>query len=138
MLNTKKRKLDQTTEEDCEDAFPYDFNICYSTDFLNRKAVELVKIRKEIVTKYYRTLDEGNQVLTIDVSNYNVKTKQLIIEEICARFPKIVYTINNCKYSISGSSSFMDIEHCINAVEFQIPLTSIADIKDDKMDSYIS
>ena len=141
---TKKRKFDQTTDDEYEDGFPDDFNIEYSSGILARdQSIELRCIRKNIMTSFYKALNDGQPCITIDMYNYGIYVRKQIIGEILARFPKINYILNSSgtrnRYTITNNSNPTDLNSCANASEFIIPLSIETDLMDiDKIASYIS
>jgi hypothetical protein len=138
----KKRKFDQTIDDEYEDGFPDDFNIEYSSNILNRdQSLELGQARKAIMTSFYKALDNGQPFLTIDLYKYSFVLRKQIINEILIRFPRINYILNvfgnKISYAITNNSNQMTLNECAKATEFIIPL-SIETDNIDKIASYIS
>jgi hypothetical protein len=140
----KKRKFDQIIEDECENGFPDDFNIEYSSSIIARdQSIALGCIRKNIMTDFYKALDDGQPCITIDMHNYGISVRKQIIGEVLARFPKINYILNSSgarnRHTITNNFNPMDLNSCAIASEFIIPLSNETDEMDiDKIASYIS
>lgn len=144
LSKSKKRKFDQTTEDEYEDGFPDDFCIDYSSNMLEQSNnIDLGQIRKTIMTSFYEAIKNGQPHMTVDLCKYGIWVRKSIISEILARFPKINYILNKSgdknRFTITNNSSHSDVEVCSFATSFIVPLSRETDSMDiEKMASYIS